>query len=183
MAKKYQPNEAKPFQPLKSSLLRQVLNEPAPEVGEGNVATIAEPEPSPPVAAAVQAEADERKVVPMQTEQPAPVRRARALPAPAGGERLNRPLKVQLQSSERIELTRIVNELSSTLGTPLSMSHVTRALLNVFRHAESEVHKRARERGSLRRPPNDDLTAIAVFEHELAKLLLGAIRNAKALRE
>ena len=69
------------------------------------------------------------------------------------------------------------------LGTSLSVSHVTRALLIVFRHAEKDVHERARQRGALKRPANDDLTAIAVFEHELAKLLLGALRTAKPLRE
>jgi hypothetical protein len=99
------------------------------------------------------------------------------------GERLNRPLKVQLAPSESIEISRIINELSGALGTPLSTSHVTRALLTIFRHAEREVFKRAKERGALKRPPNDDLTAIAVFEQELAKVLLGALRSAPPLRE
>lgn len=181
MPKKLEPQEAKPFQPIKTAFLHSVLDEEPPaREEEGGVATATEPEPErtreSPLSRA------ERKVVSMSEVEPAS-RRTRAMPAPAGGERLNWPLKVQLQPSERIEFTRIVNELSSALGTSLSVSHVTRALLTVFGHAEGEVQKRARQRGPLKRPPNDDLTAIAVFEHELAKLLLGAIREAKPLRE
>lgn len=186
MPKKLEAQESKPFQPIKTAFLRGVLEDAEPEQeGQGGVAVAeapapaveAEPEAAPP------SRRSERKVVEMQREAEPQPRRGRAMPMPAGGERLNRPLKVQLQATERMELTRIVNELSSSLGTPLSVSHVTRALLTVFRHAEGEIQKRARQRGSLKRPPNDDLTAIAVFEQELAKLLLGALRDAKPLRE
>ncbi|HZW05416.1 MAG TPA: hypothetical protein VFF58_00780 [Candidatus Nitrosotalea sp.] len=188
MPKKLEAQEAKPFQPIKTAFLRGVLEDAAEESVEGGgVATAIEPEmttePEAEAEAPPQPRRTERKVVELQRDVEARARRSRPMPVPAGGERLNRPLKVQLQASERTDLTRIVNELSSSLGTPLSVSHVTRALLIVFRHAEDEIQKRARQRGSLRRPPNDDLTAIAVFEHELAKLLLGALRDARGLRE
>ncbi len=178
MPKKLEAQEAKPFQPIKTAFLKGVLDDaPAEGAPDGNTATAVETNPEP--------QAAERKVLPLHTEPEVPLRRGRAPLAAAapGGERLNRPLKVQLQASERLELARIVNELSSALGTPLSVSHVTRALLTVFRHTEVELQKRARQHGSLKRPANDDLTAIAVFEHELAKLVLGAMREAKPLRE
>jgi hypothetical protein len=196
MPKRLDPKESKPFQPIKAAFLRDVLddgpNSTRDEPRRPKVAVAVAPEPTrvtPDPEAAEEVRAPSRRVVtlPVVEEEappsPAPARRGRQAIVTAGGEKLNRPLKVQLQSSERTELTRITNELSMALGTSLSVSHVTRALLMVFRHAEKDVFDRARQRGALKRPANDDLTAIAVFEHELAKLLLGALRTAKPLRE
>lgn len=197
MPKRLDPQESKPFQPIKAAFLKDVLDdgpnstrdEPRPRVAvrAAPASAPARPEREP----VEEVRGPNRKVVSLPVEEdeapvtpaPAPARRGRQAIVTAGGERLNRPLKVQFQPSERNELTRITNELSMALGTSLSVSHVTRALLMVFRHAEKDVHERARQRGALKRPANDDLTAIAVFEHELAKLLLGALRTAKPLRE
>lgn len=195
MPKRLDPKESKPFQPIKAAFLRDVLddgpNSTRDEPRRPKAAVNAAPEPAratPDPEPVEEVRAPSRKVVTLPVEEeapapPAPARRGRQAIVTAGGEKLNRPLKVQLQSSERTELTRITNELSMALGTSLSVSHVTRALLMVFRHAEKDVFDRARQRGALKRPANDDLTAIAVFEHELAKLLLGALRTAKPLRE
>ena len=189
MAKRLNPQETKPFQPIEAAFLKNLLaappdEAPAPEAKpQSSTATaVAEPEPARP-ARASEPEPRERKVVHMRdVPEPAPSRRVRPVSVP-GGERLNKPLKIQLQPSERAELARIVNDLCATLGTQVSTSHVTRALLTVFRNAEEKILERAKQKGSLKRPANDDLTAIAVFEQELAKLLLGAIRNSPPLRE
>ncbi len=187
MPKKLEAHEAKPFQPLKTSFVQSALDDTPPEQDQGGVAVAIEPDMTteqesvtPPAPTPRRAE---RKVVTIPRAPEAPSRRSRALPAPMAGERLNRPLKVQLTGSERTEITRIVNELSRTVGTTVSVSHVARALLMVFRHAEDNVLERAKQRGTMRRPPNDDLTALTVFEHELAKLLIGALRDSKPLLE
>jgi hypothetical protein len=182
MPKKLDPTKDKPFQPLAPDLVRSVIDntstatavaEPPEEMDE-----IPAPEP-----AAVRARTKRSdNVVSMRRTQGAEEPEARMLPEP-GGERLNRPLKVQLAPSERNELQRIVNLLSQELGTPVSASHVTRSLLAIFRNAESLIINRARQTGTLKRPPNDDLTAIAAFEFRLAKLLAGALREAAPLRE
>lgn len=166
MPKRYDPGET--FQPIEAALLQKVLDD-AP----------LEPTPVPPREPAAVA-APQRKVVPIAPPMPRP-------PEPAQEqqptERLNAPLKVHLQPGERRELNRILNQLSQELRTTVSVSHVQRALMTLLQHAEAEVLKRAAEQPPMKRPPNDNLAAIAAFEFRLAKILYGGLRQAPPLRE
>ena len=187
MPKRLNPDQSKPFQPLASEFLRSVIDEaPAPATSTA-VAEPADSEFEPPAAAEPPRAQDrtqaERIVTFRGKGRGAARREPQPVAVPEPGERLNRPLKVQLAPTERIEVSRIINQLSQELGTPVSASHVTRALLAIFRNAEGNVLERARATGPLKRPPNDDLTAIAAFEFRLAKLLSAALREAPALRE
>jgi len=167
MPKKLNP-DAKPFQPIEKAFVREALAETPPA-----------PSDAPP------ARTEESRVVhlprgggaaPERDDEPAP----RSAPHP---DRLTRVLKAKVSTNEHVELTRLVNELSLELETPVSTTHVIRALITILRHAEPEVQRRAKQNGPLRRPPNDDLTAIAAFEFRLAKLLSAALRDSKPLRE
>jgi len=167
MPKQYDP-AMKAFQPIEQALLKEVLDDtsPAPEP------RLPRPVPRPSDTA--------RKVVPLDQPQSPAAEPARG-PEPA--ERLNAPLKVHLQPAERRELNRVLNQISQELGTSVSASHVQRALLTLLLHGEAEVLKRAREHAPMRRPPNDNLAAIAAFEFRLAKILYGGLRQAPPLRE
>lgn len=97
--------------------------------------------------------------------------------------RLNRPLKVHLQPSERFEVDRIMTNISQELGTRISISHMQRAFVALLRNAEHNLLDRARRHGPITRPANENLVAIAAFEEELARLLAGALREAPPLRD
>lgn len=173
------PAGTKPFQPLEKALVNEVLAEA--------VATLPEPEePGPPPPTRT-----EKKVVGF----PGPTQTGRAsrpeadldddqhissAPMP---DHLTRVLKAKVSSSEHAELKDLVNQLAVVLDTPVSTTHVLRALITILRHAEPNVVKRARQQGPLKRPSNDDLAAIAAFEFRLAKVLSAALRDAPPLRE
>jgi len=168
MPKKLDPH-AKPFQPIEKAFVREVLADtptagtaPRSRTEESRVVQLPRSSESAPA--------------PEHHEEPAP--RVASLP-----DRLTRVLKAKVSTSEHVELTRLVNELSLELETPVSTTHVIRALITILRHAEPELQRRAKLNGPLRRPPNDDLTAIAAFEFRLAKLLSAALRESKPLRE
>lgn len=98
-------------------------------------------------------------------------------------EKLSREKRVLLTLSEEREIERCVDRIAEGLGgTPVKLSHIIRACLTVMRHSESEIINRAQEVGQLTRPPNGDNMALAEFEHELAKVLSQAFRDAPALR-
>jgi len=182
MPKKLDPH-AKAFQPIEKAFLSEALAD--------SPAMPAAAPPLPPAATAPAPtkaplpEKIERKVVQLPREEEAgedeheieeSARRATA-------DRLTRVLKARVSASEQSELSRIVNQLSASLDTPVSTTHVIRALITILRHSEPQVIRRARQHGPLRRPSNDDLTAIAAFEFRLAKLISAALRDAPPLRE
>ena len=98
-------------------------------------------------------------------------------------ERLSREKRVLLTLSEEREIERCVDRIAEGFGgTPVKLSHIVRACLTVMRHSEGEIIRRAEEVGQLTRPPNGDTMALVEFEHELAKVLSQAFRDAPALR-
>ncbi|MCC7144498.1 MAG: hypothetical protein IT349_20565 [Candidatus Eisenbacteria bacterium] len=98
-------------------------------------------------------------------------------------ERFTRPLKAMVSKSEEAEVGRIVNLLRRELGTSVSTTNLLRAMVTILRHSEKAVLRRAEQGGSVKRPANEDLTGIAVFEFKLAKILFAAFRDAPPLRE
>ena len=97
-------------------------------------------------------------------------------------EKLSREKRVLLTLSEEREIERFVARVAEELATPVKLSHMLRAYMTLILHAESEITKRARLTGSLHRPPNGDPVALARFEHQLAKILSAAFRDAPPLR-
>jgi len=164
MAKRYDPGE-KAFQPIEEALLKNALADREPPQDRSTRPAVAR---------------TERKVLPLD---PAHAEAAEPAREPQPTERLNAALKVQLHPAERRELNRFLNQLSQELGTTVSVSHLQRALVTLVLHAEAEVLKRAREYAPMKRPPNDNLAAIAAFEFRIAKVFCGALRQAPPLRE
>jgi hypothetical protein len=97
-------------------------------------------------------------------------------------EKLSREKRVLLTLSEEREIERLVARVAEALATPVKLSHMLRAYMTLLLHAEGEITKRARLTGSLHRPPNGDPVALARFEHQLAKILSAAFRDAPPLR-
>lgn len=97
-------------------------------------------------------------------------------------EKLSREKRVLLTLSEEREIERLVARVAEELATPVKLSHMLRAYLILLLHAEGEITKRARLTGVLHRPPNGDPVALAQFEHQLAKILSSAFRDAPPLR-
>ncbi len=97
-------------------------------------------------------------------------------------EKLSREKRVLLTLSEEREIERLVARIAEELATPVKLSHMLRAYMTLILHAEGEITKRARLTGPLHRPPNGDPVALARFEHQLAKILSVAFRDAPPLR-
>jgi hypothetical protein len=97
-------------------------------------------------------------------------------------EKLSREKRVLLTLAEEREIERLVARVAEELATPVKLSHILRAYMTLLIHAEGEITKRARLTGSLHRPPNGDPVALARFEHQLAKILSAAFRDAPPLR-
>jgi hypothetical protein len=109
--------------------------------------------------------------------QPAETRRA-AEPAAAPPQKIrSREKRVLVDAEEDVLIEAQVQRLAAELGTPLKLSHVLRGFLAMFRRAEPYVLARARQQGSLTRPPNGDLEALSRFEEEIAFLLAAAFRE------
>lgn len=196
MPKKLDPakHPEKDFQPIEKAFLSAVLDDAPAEQG------ITQGAPTPPEARSVTTstraprrreekpkalDATEAKVVelPIRGEEDVDdLGEGTREPAPMP-ERFTRVLKAKISSSEEGEISRIVSQLKRELDTPVSTTHVIRALVTILRHSEPSLMRRARQNGPMRRPSNEDLTGIAAFEFRLAKLLAAAFRDAPALRE
>ena len=103
-------------------------------------------------------------------------------PKAAKPERLTKYLKFQVSHAEQLDIMRVVHRFAGELGTSVDWSHVARAIMLLFRHAEQEILKHARRNGPLTRPPNYDAPALAEFEHAIAKILMKALQEADILR-
>src|SRR5215475_8460362 len=101
---------------------------------------------------------------------------------PTTAEKLSREKRVLLTLAEEREIERLVARVAEELATPVKLSHMLRAYMTLLLHAEGEITKRARLTGPLHRPPNGDAVALARFEHQLAKILSAAFRDAPPLR-
>lgn len=186
MAKKHAPDR-KPYSPVDAALMRSLptifgatgAEEPTQtnvDTGHAEVMAIAPPfseRQEPPPAHGVS----------LVATGPAPSFAADA-PAPSKAsrpERLTKYLKFQVSQTEQMDIVRIVHHFAGELGTSLDWSHVARALMLLFRHAEPEILKYARRHGPLTRPPNYNAVALAEFEYAIAHILLRALQDAEPL--
>jgi hypothetical protein len=96
-------------------------------------------------------------------------------------EPLNKQMKFQVSGAEMREVRRIVGHLSAELETSINWSHVARAMLVIFKHAEEEIIKQARKSEPLIRPRNSDALRLAEFEVDIAKMLLRGFKGVKDL--
>ena len=87
-----------------------------------------------------------------------------------------------LTHAEERQIERLVDRVGEGLRTSLKLSHVLRACVAVLCHAEKELVERAGGSEPLVRPPNGDAVALAQYEHELAKLISQALREAPLVR-
>jgi hypothetical protein len=161
------------YNPLSESLIQSVLN--GPSAAKTAVET---PGPPPPaIGERSRAPAAPRPVTGQLATFPlAAEHEERSV------ERLSREKRVLLTPSEERELETLVGKIGEKLRTSLKLSHVLRAAVTVLIHAEAELKKRAEGYGELTRPPNGDALALAQFEHELAKVIASALREAPPLR-
>ena len=170
MGKRVAPEE-RPYRPVQEALVRSVLDpHEAPYVAEpmrdnGSLLTDTEIAPTAP---------QERSAGTQGTTDAA----SHALMT----EKLSREKRVLLTLSEEREIERLVARIAEELATPVKLSHMLRAYMTLILHAEGEITKRARLTGPLHRPPNGDPVALARFEHQLAKILSAAFRDAPPLR-
>lgn len=147
------PADERPFRPLDMTLLNSVVQHVSDNRGGGE-----------PSLAAV------------------PLRPDRALVTTPPVQRLDQEKRVLYTRDERQALDRLVNNLAVRLQTQIKASHVLRALTSLLLHAESQLDRRAGERGPIIRPANGDLAALERFEREIGLLLSDAIRDAGPLR-
>ena len=173
MAKRVPPDE-KPYRPVDEALVHSVLNPEMPEESEEAATETATAQ----VVSFPTRHPEPRREVPKGRE-PARARKEDHAPEP---EKLTREKRFLLTPTEDRELERLVADMALELGTPLKPSHVIRAMVTVLRHADEELIKQSRRVGPLKRPPNGDATALAAFEHYLAQLIEGGIRNCKPLK-
>jgi hypothetical protein len=110
------------------------------------------------------------------------VARNSSKPEKDGTERRCREKRVVLSRCEERQVERLVDRMADELKTSLKLSHVLRAAVCVLLHAEEEIIRRLESDGPLERPSNWDPVALARFEHELAKILSMALRDAPPLR-
>ena len=96
-------------------------------------------------------------------------------------EPLNKQLKFQVSNAELREIRRIIGQIGSDLETSLNWSHVARAMLIIFKHAEDEIVRQARRSEPLARPRNSDALGLAEFEMNIAQILLTGFKEVKGL--
>jgi hypothetical protein len=185
MAKKHAPDR-KPYSPVDAALMRSLptifgstgVAEPnqeeavtVHEEAVGSAPLLSGPQEPPPAPGAS-----------LYATGPAPsISDAEARPRASSPERLTKYLKFQVSQTEQMDIVRIVHHFAGELGTSLDWSHVARALMLLFRHAEPEILKYARRHGPLTRPPNYNAVALAEFEHAIAQILLRALQDAEPL--
>jgi hypothetical protein len=98
-----------------------------------------------------------------------------------GLEPLNREKRVLLTPNEERDLNSFLLELGAALGTPVQLSHLLRASIELLKHARGEILEEARHTPGLHRPANVYRIAMATFERRLARLLLAAFQGSPPL--
>lgn len=175
------PKDEAPYRPVDAKLASSVLN-PSPtkppgtqqplEAGNGN---------HPP---ALAAETTEVKPLPRDVgvEKDSTPKDADGESVPATRKVLVREKRMLLTVSEEQDLKDLVRDISVELGVNVNTSNVLRACLTLLLHVQVELRKQCKRHGKInKRPRNNELTEIAVFEEKLARIFDGAIRNAKSL--
>jgi hypothetical protein len=99
----------------------------------------------------------------------------------AGVEPISREKRVLLTPSEERDLHTFLLELGAALGTPVQLSHLLRAAIELLKHARGDVLAEAQQTPGLHRPANAYRIAMATFEWRLARLLLAAFRGSPPL--
>jgi len=185
MAKRV-PKDDKPYRPLEESLVRSVL---AGQSAGGAQTAVAIAEPPPPESSAKpQPETADRRPTPRVVRpEPEPELERRPTPRPATvaealPEKRDREKRMLLTRAEERDVERLVDRLANELGTSVKLSHVLRAYMMMLLHAEDEVLERARKSPGLIRPGNGNAPELAEFEKGLAQVLIGAFRDAPAIR-
>ena len=64
----------------------------------------------------------------------------------------------------------------------MDVANVGRAFLLLLGQAEHEIRQQARRAGPLKRPKNDNMAALAEFDHRIAQILFDALRKAAPFR-
>lgn len=146
------PTDEKPYNPIESALVERVSSRTAP--GGEQRDGIASRDVLEPDAAAVPVES----------------------PKKPGREK-----RVILSWEDEIAIQQLLDELSQTLQTPIKLSNALRSCVILLRHAQEPITKKASRARSIVRPPNNDLTAIALFEQRLAEIFQAGIREASSL--
>ncbi|MGE0682428.1 MAG: hypothetical protein AB7P69_16200 [Candidatus Binatia bacterium] len=173
MGKRVPPDE-RPFNPVEAALVRSVLaSEPPVDLALVTTqVTSAEP----------QEDARGEHAVSIDGQQTWFTSRQQNALHALQIEKLSREKRVLLTQVEEREVERIVARLAAELSTPVKLSHLLRACVTLIRHAESQIADQARQVGSLTRPANGNLAALAEFEHRFAKILSAAFRDTARLR-
>ena len=86
-----------------------------------------------------------------------------------------------LSRREERNIERLVDRMADQLKTTVKLSNVLRAAVSVLLHAEEELVRKLENIKKLERPSNSDAVALAQFEHELARAISQALRDAPHL--
>lgn len=146
------PTDEKPYNPIESALVERVSSRSVP---------VSEPR-------------DEMASVGVLEPESAPV--SVEPPRKPGREK-----RVILSWEDEIAVQQLLDELSQTLQTPIKLSNALRSCVILLRHAQEPITKKASFARAIVRPPNNDLTAIALFEQRLAGILQAGIRESPTL--
>jgi hypothetical protein len=172
MAKRVSPEE-KPWNPVEDRLAQETLR---PTFTVEQPQTESPTHPPAPASNRVVKISDHQK--PAQAEptadKPTP-KKTEAEPV----EKLSREKRMLLTESEEDILERLVKDMGKQLKTPLKLSHILRATTLLLVHSRDELLKQSEKMGGMKRPPNNDPTALATFEHNLARLIDRAIRGTR----
>jgi hypothetical protein len=169
------PEDDKPFNPVEAALVRSVLAQEPPAPEPITSVTL------PPLGQPAASDAEEPELTdPAPHEEP---RREPIInPQNLLEGKLRREKRLLLSQPEERELERLVNRIASELATPVKLSHLLRACVTLLRHAEDQIADQARQAGQLTRPSNGDPSALAEFEHRLARILSAAFRDTARIR-
>ena len=92
-----------------------------------------------------------------------------------------REKRVILSWEDEVAIDDLLSQLSQDLRTPVKLSNALRSCVMLLRHAEELIRRQAKKASTFSRPPNNDQTAIAYFEHRLAKLFQAGIKDSSTL--
>lgn len=92
-----------------------------------------------------------------------------------------REKRVILAWEDEVAVEELLRELSQDLRTPVKLSNALRSCVMLLRNAQEQIRQKAKQTGSMVRPPNNDQAAIAVFEHRLAALIQAGIKQSSSI--
>lgn len=193
MAKRV-PKDEKPFKPVEEALVRAVMfGSPAGGQAPARATTTAEePGTSPRIVEMPRRQTDAQAAAlsaAVATPPALSLSRSDTLrkptiadPADIGIGRRDREKRVLLTVAEEHEVERLVSRLAAELRTPVKLSHILRACITMFLHAEGELVEQTKRFPGLTRPSNGNTPEVAEFEHKIAQLVAAAFRETPPLR-